>query len=39
MKLLLSEQYGPQLKDEIGVLLEQDGIAPRNRLEIGKDGV
>ena len=39
MKLVLSEQYDPQLKDEIGVFLEDDGTASRDRLEIGKDGV
>lgn len=39
MTLVLSEQYDPQLKDEIGVSLEEDRIAPRERLEIGKDGV
>lgn len=39
MRLVVSEQYDPQLKDEISVLLEADETAPRNRLEIGKDGV
>ncbi|MBY5566271.1 hypothetical protein HFO55_03215 [Rhizobium leguminosarum] len=39
MKLVLSEQYGPQLRDEVSVLLEADATAPRSRLEIGKDGV
>lgn len=39
LNLVLSEQYDPQLKDEIGVSLEEDETAPRDRLEIGKDGV
>jgi hypothetical protein len=39
MKLLLSEQYDPQLKDELGVLLQQDNAILRERLEIGKNGI
>ncbi|MFK0334381.1 hypothetical protein ACIQUB_25040 [Rhizobium sp. NPDC090275] len=39
MKLVLSEQYDPQLKDEISVLLQPDDTAPQARLEIRKDGV
>lgn len=39
MKLVLSEQYDPQLKDEISVSLEPDDTAPRARLEIRKDGI
>ncbi|MBO9194841.1 hypothetical protein J5277_12050 [Rhizobium sp. 16-449-1b] len=39
MKLMLSEQYDPQLEDEIGVSLDADKTAPQARLEIRKDGV
>ncbi|MBO9198384.1 hypothetical protein J5277_30120 [Rhizobium sp. 16-449-1b] len=39
MRLVLSEQYDPQLKDEISVSLEPDDAAPQARLEIRKDGV
>ena len=39
MKLVLSKQYDPQLKDEISVSLEPDDTAPQARLEIRKDGV
>lgn len=39
MKLILSEQYDPQLKDEISVSLEANGMIAQNELEIGKDGV
>ncbi|MFS2154813.1 hypothetical protein [Rhizobium sp. Rhizsp42] len=39
MKLVLSEQYDPQLKDEISVSLETIETAPQARLEIRKDGV
>lgn len=39
MKLVLSEQYDPQLKDQISVSLEEDGVAPRKTLEIGKNGI
>lgn len=39
MELVVSEQYDPQLKDEIRVSLEQDAALPRDRLEIGKNGI
>jgi len=39
MKLVLSEQYDLQLKDEISVSLEPDDTAPQARLEIRKDGI
>ncbi len=39
MTLVLSEQYDPQLKDEIGVSLDADDMAPLTKLEIRKDGV
>lgn len=39
MELVLSEQFDPQLKDQIRVLLENDSLAPRGKLEIGKDGI
>ena len=39
MKLMISEQYDPQLKDELGVLLQQDNAILRERLEIGKNGI
>jgi hypothetical protein len=39
MKLVLSEQYDPQLKDEISVSLETIETTPQARLEIRKDGV
>lgn len=39
LTLVLSEQYDPQLKDQIIVPLENDGLAPDQKLEIGKDGI
>lgn len=39
MELVLSRQYGPQLEDELGIRLEQNGIVSRDRLEIGKNGL
>lgn len=39
MTLRLSEQYDPQLQDEVGVVLETDLGAPQERLEIGKNGI
>jgi hypothetical protein len=39
MRLLLSEQYDPQLRDQIGVSIEDDGAVTRDRLEIGKNGI
>lgn len=39
MQLLLSEQFDPQLKDQIRVSLENDSLVPREKLEIGKDGI
>jgi hypothetical protein len=38
MVLLLSRQYSPQLDDEISIPLDQAGIVPQDRLEIGKNG-
>lgn len=34
MTLVVSRQLGPQLDDEIGVTLDQNGIVTRDRLEI-----
>jgi hypothetical protein len=39
MELVISEQYDPQLKDEIRMSLEPDAALPRDRLEIGKNGI
>lgn len=39
MKLVLSKQYDPQLKDEISVSLEPDDAAPQARLATRKDGI
>lgn len=39
MRLLLSEQYDPQLADEIEISLDQGSDAIRDRLEIGKNGL
>lgn len=39
MRLVFSEQYDPQLKDEIEISLDDDVVAPRDRLEIGKNGI
>ncbi|WP_313606807.1 hypothetical protein [Rhizobium sp.] len=38
MELVLSEQYDPQLKDEILVSLDEHGTSPRAKLELGKNG-
>lgn len=38
MELVLSEQYDPQLKDEILMSLDELGTSPRARLELGKNG-
>ena len=39
MTLVVSEQYDPQLQDEIAVSLAPDAAPPRERLEIGPDGI
>ncbi|WEK04512.1 MAG: hypothetical protein P0Y65_20440 [Candidatus Devosia phytovorans] len=39
MTLRVSEQYDPQLQDEIAVSLASDATAPQERLEIGPNGI
>lgn len=39
MTLVVSEQYDPQLQDEVSVALEPDDAPAQDRLEIGPDGV
>lgn len=39
MTLVVSEQYDPQLQDEIAVSLGSDAAAPLPRLEIGPNGI
>ncbi len=39
MVLALSQQYAPQLADQLDILLEPDTSAPKAVLEIGKDGM
>jgi hypothetical protein len=39
MRLVFSEQYDPQLKDEIEILLDDEVVSPSDRLEIGKNGI
>lgn len=39
MTLRVSEQYDPQLQDEIAVSLAPDATAPQERLEIGPNGI
>lgn len=39
MELVIFEQYDPQLKHEIRVLLDHDTALPRDRLEIGRNGI
>jgi hypothetical protein len=38
MTLLLSSQYGPQLQDEIAIVLDPKKIAVRDKAVIGNDG-
>lgn len=38
MTLVVSEQYDPQLRDEVAVSLDTNGIVAHDRFEIGQNG-